>query len=144
LEFEIKDLYINEKENEKLKLNLLQNKGIKSVETNFNEIERKILIETNLPSAVVQKQLEDETNTKAVLRGIGSSRDSISNKMRQTAAVSIISSFDDLIKPIRGVVRFVQLDDKTCAIDGTIDGLNAGYHAINICEYGDISNGCQR
>ena len=115
---------MNEKETENLKLNLLQNKGITSVETNFNEIEKKILIETNLPSALVQKKLEVQTNAKSILRGIGSSRDSTSNKFQQTAAVSIISNFNDLIKPIRGVVRFVQLDDKNCAIDGTIDGMN--------------------
>ena len=41
------------------------------------------------------------------------------------------------------VVRFVQLDDSNCAIDGTIDGLSAGLHAITVCEYGDISNGCE-
>jgi copper chaperone for superoxide dismutase len=138
----VKDLK-NNVEFDKLKENLLKKKGITSIQTVFNENESKIYVETNLPSAVVQKQIEKETNTLAILRGMGTSNWT-REKYQTAAAVSIISNFDELLKPIRGVVRFVQLDDSHCAIDGTVDGLNPGYHAINVCEYGDISRGCER
>ena len=66
------------------------------------------------------------------------------HEKRQTAAaVSIISDFENRPKPIRGVVRFVQIDENNCAIDGTIDGLSPGSHALNVCDYGDISRGCE-
>jgi copper chaperone for superoxide dismutase len=142
LEFEVKDLK-NDGDIEKLKSNLLQKKGITSIQTVVNENESKIFVETTLPSAVVQKQIERETNTIAILRGMGTSNWT-REKYLTSAAVSIISNFDELLKPIRGVVRFVQLDDSHCAIDGTIDGLKSGHHSINICEFGDISKGCER
>ena len=141
LEFDVNNLKISEIE--KLKSNLLQIKGISSIQTTVDQTDNKIIVDTNLPSAVVQKEIERETNGIAVLRGIGTSNE-LSEKYRQTAAVSIISNFNELSKPIRGVVRFVQLDDSYCAVDGTIDGLKPGYHAINVCEYGDISQGCER
>lgn len=42
-----------------------------------------------------------------------------------------------------GVVRFVQLDSDNCLIDGTIDGLTPGEHALAVHECGDLSGGCQ-
>jgi copper chaperone for superoxide dismutase len=92
---------------------------------------------------VIQKHVEKEFKSLAVLRGMGTSTWN-RQKSQTSAAVSIISNFDERIKPIRGVVRFVQLDENNCAIDGTIDGIKPGYHAINICEFGDISKGCER
>lgn len=45
---------------------------------------------------------------------------------------------------VKGVVRFVQINDNTCVVDGTIDGLSPGVHGLCIHEYGDISEGCAR
>ena len=59
---------IKDNDVEKVKKSLLQCNGIISVQTIISETENKILIETNLPSAVVQKQVENETNSKAILR----------------------------------------------------------------------------
>lgn len=44
----------------------------------------------------------------------------------------------------QGVIRFVQSDGGPCLIDGTIDGLTRGTHAVCIHEFGDISQGCDR
>lgn len=45
---------------------------------------------------------------------------------------------------INGVVRFVQINEDECVIDGTIDGLTPGNHGIHVYECGDLSNGCER
>lgn len=42
-----------------------------------------------------------------------------------------------------GVVRFTQVDESTCVVDGTIDGLAPGKHALAIHECGDLSQGCK-
>jgi copper chaperone for superoxide dismutase len=44
----------------------------------------------------------------------------------------------------KGVVRFVQVDDSTCVVDGTLDGLSPGKYGVFLHEYGDISEGCNR
>jgi hypothetical protein len=44
----------------------------------------------------------------------------------------------------KGVVRFVQVDDSTCVVDGTLDGLSPGKYGVFLHEYGDLSEGCNR
>ncbi|PSN36948.1 Copper chaperone for superoxide dismutase [Blattella germanica] len=44
---------------------------------------------------------------------------------------------------VKGIVRFIQTDDDTCVVDGTLDGLSPGLHGLHIHECGDISNGCE-
>lgn len=45
---------------------------------------------------------------------------------------------------INGVVRFVQINENECVVDGTIDGLSPGKHGIYVYECGDLSSGCER
>lgn len=45
---------------------------------------------------------------------------------------------------VNGVVRFIQINENECVIDGTIDGLSPGKHGIHIYECGDLSKGCDR
>lgn len=45
---------------------------------------------------------------------------------------------------INGVVRFVQINENECVVDGTIDGLSPGKHGLHIYECGNLSNGCER
>jgi copper chaperone for superoxide dismutase len=45
---------------------------------------------------------------------------------------------------VKGVVRFLQTDDNTCVVDGTLDGLSPGLHGLHVHECGDISQGCDR
>lgn len=120
---------------------MLKTKGITSA--TINKSDNKVYVETDLPSSIIQRYIENEFNSAAILRGMGAGNWS-KGKYETTAAVSIISNYDELIKPIRGVVRFVQLDENNCAIDGTIDGIKTGLHSINVCEYGDLTKGCER
>jgi copper chaperone for superoxide dismutase len=138
LEFEVKDL--EQRNSEQIRESLMKRHGIHNAVVDAEQ--NKIFVETNLPSSVILNQIERESQSIAVLRGMGTS--GWTNEKRQTcAAVSIISNFDERPKPIRGVVRFVQIDDNNCAIGGTIDGLSPGSHALNVCEFGDISRGCE-
>ncbi len=43
-----------------------------------------------------------------------------------------------------GLIRLVQIDENLCAVDGTVDGLCAGEHGLNVFEYGDLSDGFNR
>lgn len=57
------------------------------------------------------------------------------------AAVAMIEAGSKLI---RGVVRFVQSEENRCVIEGTIDGLSPGLHAVCVHEMGDLTKGCSR
>lgn len=48
------------------------------------------------------------------------------------------------VSNIKGIVRFIQINENQCVVDGTIDGLTPGKHGIHIYECGDVSNGCER
>ena len=45
---------------------------------------------------------------------------------------------------VNGVARFIQTDEDTCVIEGTVDGLRPGKHHIRVHEFGDMSDGCLR
>lgn len=57
-----------------------------------------------------------------------------------SAAVAIVAG----VYNQQGVIRFVQSESGPCFIDGTIDGLARGTHAVCIHEFGDLSQGCDR
>lgn len=46
--------------------------------------------------------------------------------------------------PVQGVVRFLQLPENRCLIDGTIDGLEPGAHGLHVHELGDLTRDCMR
>lgn len=56
------------------------------------------------------------------------------------AAVAMLAG----VGSVQGVVRFLQVSEDTCVIDGTVDGLSPGLHGIHIHEFGDLSMGCER
>lgn len=45
---------------------------------------------------------------------------------------------------IQGVVRFLQLSEETCLIDGTVDGLDPGPHGLHVHTLGDLTQDCLR
>lgn len=45
---------------------------------------------------------------------------------------------------IQGVVRFLQLSEGRCLIDGTIDGLEPGPHGLHVHTLGDLTLDCHR
>ena len=45
---------------------------------------------------------------------------------------------------IQGVVRFLQLSEERCLIDGTVDGLEPGLHGLHVHTLGDLTQDCSR
>lgn len=43
-----------------------------------------------------------------------------------------------------GLARLVQATPTQCIVEATIDGLPEGKYQVNVHEYGDMSQGCQR
>ena len=68
---------------------------------------------------------------KAVVRGQGSLLSNLG------AAVCILSTAtpDD----VKGLVRFVQMDERNCSIDVSVSGLSPGCHGLAIHEFGDFT-----
>lgn len=106
--------------------------GVKSVDVNLEK--EQVIVETTLPSDTI-KNLIESTGKRAVIKGYGGTSAS-----HLGAAVAIMEAGSNLIK---GVVRMVQSDESSLVIDGTLDGLPPGRHAICVHECGDISDGCK-
>jgi len=123
-----------------------------------------VTITTDQPSSLILNSIE-KTGIKAVLKGYGSA--TRKNYLVQSllyiihpiqlflifievdknlgAAVAMLGGSTGYSKlGINGVVRFVQINNDECIVDGTIDGLSPGKHGIHIYECGDLSNGCDR
>jgi copper chaperone for superoxide dismutase len=93
----------------------------------------------------VHEKIENLAGSLAVLKGMGSGIGVNGNSKLENldAAVCELNNDENLPLNIKGVIRFVQLDEEHCAIDGIVDGLAPGPHAFNVCEFGDLSNGCK-
>lgn len=123
-----------------------------------------LVIKSSLPISVLQEKIE-ATGQRAVIKGYGgtnlsktllsslkrsviqlffrSAQYSISDSVQ--AAVAIVGGECGFAQgKVQGVVRFIQADEETCIIDGTIDGLSPGLHGLHIHEFGDISEGCNK
>lgn len=58
----------------------------------------------------------------------------------QGSAVAMMAG----VGKIQGVVRFLQLSEGHCLIDGTIDGLEPGPHGLHVHTLGDLTLDCLR
>lgn len=115
-------------------------KGVAKVDEDLSH--NKVYVDTVLPTSIVHSRIEELTKSVTVLKGLASTLDTAGQAKYKEAAVAEMIDADNA--PC-GVVRFVQLDENNCAIDGTIDGLGKGRkHAINVFEYGDFSDGFNR
>ncbi|KAG7241515.1 hypothetical protein INR49_025419 [Caranx melampygus] len=103
--------------------------GVKSVTIDVGREE--VLVESALTTAEVQAMIES-TGRRAVLKGIGGSEQDLG------AAVAML----DGVRKIQGVVRFLQLSEERCLIDGTIDGLEPGPHGLHVHTLGDLTQDC--
>lgn len=56
------------------------------------------------------------------------------------AAVAMLAGVGN----VQGVVRFLQLSQERCLIDGTIDGLEPGHHGLHVHTLGDLTQDCNR
>ncbi|XP_041635570.1 copper chaperone for superoxide dismutase-like [Cheilinus undulatus] len=90
-----------------------------------------VLVESALTSAEVQALIES-TGRRAVLKGIGGSERDLGSAVAMMAGV----------RNIVGVVRFLQLSEERCLIDGTIDGLEPGPHGLHVHTLGDLTQDC--
>ncbi|KAF2893870.1 hypothetical protein ILUMI_12311 [Ignelater luminosus] len=100
--------------------------GVEKVDVNLQT--GSVVVDTTLTTEDIQKRLES-SGRKAVVKGLAGS----------LAGVAILDTGNH---NVQGVVRFVQINQNTCIVDGTIDGLNPGVHGLFVHETGDISRGC--
>lgn len=99
--------------------------GIEKVDINLKT--GAVVVDTYLSTQEVQKLLEN-SGRKAVVKGYAG----------QQAGVAIL---DTGIPSIKGVVRFIQINNDTCVVDGVVDGLKPGIHSLSVHECGDLSKG---
>ncbi|XP_047242865.1 copper chaperone for superoxide dismutase-like isoform X2 [Girardinichthys multiradiatus] len=114
---------------EKVRAALEGKPGVSSISIDVGKEE--VLVEAALTSAEVQSLIES-TGRRAVLKGIGGSERDLG------AAVAMVSGAGS----IQGVVRFLQLSEERCLIDGTIDGLEPGPHGLHVHTLGDLTRDC--
>ncbi|XP_028842040.1 copper chaperone for superoxide dismutase [Denticeps clupeoides] len=91
----------------------------------------QVLVESSLTSREVQDVIE-RTGRRAVLKGVGGREQDLG------VAVAMLSGGG----VVQGVVRFLQLSEGRCLVDGTIDGLKPGPHGLHVHELGDLTRGC--
>jgi len=123
---------------------------------------KRLVLNTSLQASKIQQLIEQSLNTNAVLLGTGEKSIFILVLEEKKifififiwfigkplgAAVSAL--YSNMNRPferrVHGLVRFIETDDEQCIIEGTVDGLLPNSSArINIHEYGDLSNGCDR
>jgi copper chaperone for superoxide dismutase len=116
----------------KLKLtdNGISSQDIEAISDNQNK-EARIVIKTARPWIELQETIE-ETGKQAVLVGFSD----------QAAVAMLDKGGNDHVK---GVIRFCSITSSLpgIVIDGVIDGLQPKQdHELSICEYGDVSQGC--
>ncbi|KAK3907898.1 Copper chaperone for superoxide dismutase [Frankliniella fusca] len=110
--------------------------GIASVDIDLTT--GSVVVDTILPSHEILRCIQT-TGKDAILRGVGGKE-----HKNLGAAVAMLggeSGFSAV--GVHGVVRLTQIDETSCIIDGTIDGLQPGKHGLHVHECGDISNGCE-
>ncbi|XP_020495946.1 copper chaperone for superoxide dismutase isoform X2 [Labrus bergylta] len=114
---------------EKIRAALEGRPGVQSVTIDVGKEE--VLVESALTSAEVQALIES-TGRRAVLKGIGGSERDLGS------AVAMLAGVGSAV----GVVRFLQLSEERCLIDGTIDGLEPGPHGLHVHALGDLTQDC--
>ncbi|XP_028659087.1 copper chaperone for superoxide dismutase-like [Erpetoichthys calabaricus] len=104
--------------------------GIHSVDIDLEK--QMVVVDCTLPSQQVQDLIEN-SGRRAVLKGMGSLVEA-----HLGAAVAMMSGQNQ----VQGVVRFLQVTEDCCLIEGTIDGLEPGLHGLHVHEFGDLTNNC--
>ncbi|GAB5590906.1 copper chaperone [Umbelopsis nana] len=112
---------------------------IKSFDVDLKE--QRVVVEGSAAPSKISRALK-QSGRSVIIRGQG-----VANGTHAGAAVCIFDCFND--NPLQlpevskqGLARFVQIDNDTCLIDVTVQGLTPGKHGIHIHELGDISQGC--
>eukprot|EP00128_Syssomonas_multiformis_P013879 Colp12_sorted_trinity150504_noHs@32340 len=108
---------------------LLRKRGEQTFEINWKR--QQVIVESSSPLSEVKETLGQLGHT-VVLRGQGA----LGGK-NLGAAVCLLETNP----AIQGMVRFVQVSEDVCVVDGTADGLSPGLHGVHVHEYGDLSGG---
>ncbi|KAI8581151.1 hypothetical protein K450DRAFT_233331 [Umbelopsis ramanniana AG] len=113
--------------------------GIKSYDIDLKE--QRVLVEGTAAPSKISRALK-QSGRSVIVRGQG-----VANGAHSGAAVCIFDCFNENPMQLpeiskQGLARFVQIDNDTCLIDVTVQGLAPGKHGIHIHELGDISRGC--
>ncbi|XP_055487279.1 copper chaperone for superoxide dismutase-like, partial [Leucoraja erinacea] len=108
--------------------------GIDSVQIDVQQ--EQVVVDTTLTSGEVQALIEG-TGRRVLLRGMGPS------SLRDLgAAVAMLGPE----RGVSGAVRFLQLSEQQCIIEGTVDGLSPGRHGLHVhapCLFlGDLTDSC--
>ncbi|OAD07339.1 hypothetical protein MUCCIDRAFT_157631 [Mucor lusitanicus CBS 277.49] len=103
--------------------------------------EKRVVVEGTVPPSSISKALK-ETGRTVIVRGQGVP----DGQGHSGAAVCIFDCYGTdptatLPTGKSGLARFIQVDNDTCLIDLTIQGLSPGKHGVHIHEAGDISEG---
>ncbi|KAG8006061.1 Copper chaperone for superoxide dismutase [Nibea albiflora] len=114
---------------DKVRAALQDQPGVTSVR--IDVAKEEVLVESTLTTADVQALIES-TGRRAVLKGIGGS------EQDRGSAVAMMAGVGN----VQGVVRFLQLSEGHCLIDGTIDGLEPGPHGLHVHTLGDLTQDC--
>lgn len=96
----------------------------------------QVVVDTTLTVAEVQGMIEG-TGRLAVLKGMGGSEAFIPADLG--SAVVMLAGPGSVVQ---GVVRFLQLSEERCLVDGTLDGLTPGPHGLHIHTLGDLTSDC--
>jgi len=102
---------------------------------NIDLDKQSVVLTSSLPAEQIANAIEDIGGLQTIVRGQGGA---------QNLGCAICPLLPGGVSKtgVTGVVRFVQLTEKTIIVEGSIDGLKPGKHGLHIHEYGDFSNGC--
>ncbi|KNC79581.1 hypothetical protein SARC_08029 [Sphaeroforma arctica JP610] len=119
---------------------------------------QKVVVTTSLPSTRVHAAIAN-TGRQAVVRGCsapeganlgtavcmilgekGTSEDM--GAVKSSATAQDASAASEPVGMVRGLVRFVQVSEDVCVVDGAASGLQTGTHGVRVNTYGDLTDGC--
>ncbi|KAG0360482.1 hypothetical protein BG005_010615 [Podila minutissima] len=116
--------------------NVLQGaEGIKKFDIDLKE--QRVVVEGSAPPSSISRLLKN-TGKTVIVRGSG---------VAQAVCILDIQHDDPSYTTVPGtekpygLVRFLQVNNETCVVDVTVQGLTPGQHGIHIHELGDTSGG---
>ncbi|KAG0051560.1 hypothetical protein BGZ83_003569 [Gryganskiella cystojenkinii] len=117
--------------------------GVKKFDINLKE--QRVVVEGSAPPSAISRILKN-TGKMVIVRGSG-----VAQGAHSGAAVCILDIHSEQNGDSRmtlpgegkpyGLVRFLQVNQETCVVDVTVQGLTPGKHGIHVHELGDISRG---
>eukprot|EP01137_Pigoraptor_chileana_P031477 Opistho-2@19352 len=107
---------------------------------------KRVVVTSSLPSHIIMAAISNK-GLRVKLRAMGSALESAGVEVANLgAAVCILNATGGSHRleneGVCGVVRFVQVSEAECVIEGTLDNLTPGLHGLHVHEFGDLSDGC--